>query len=497
LDQVIHFLRAFVQSFRNLLPVLGVVALFQWLVIGVWPEGAGAVLAGLFLVALGIALFLRGLELSVFPIGRNIADAFVAKGMLSWLLIFGFCLGAATVIAEPALIALAQKAEIVSEGRIGAWTLRLLVAASVGTAIVLGILRSILKHSVLWYVLGGYLLLIPVTYLTPPEITGLAFDAGAVSVNMVTVPLVVALGMGLMASLKGRSVLSEGFGLAALAVMAPRLSVQFYGIVVYASDPTVLDGYESGVRLGAVQVESGPLSALLTDVLSMMANLAPVVLVVLVFQFLVIRQPMLHPRRLIGGTLLLLFGLFAFSEGLTSGLFPIGEHLASGLAYAGGGAYLLVFVFLLGFAVTLVEPALMAVIRHAAHLDPVRIHPPVVRGLVALGVGLGLVIGALRFTYGWSLDHVFAGSLVLLAVLAVLAPRDLVAFCFDLGGIATSDVTVPVIAALGVGLAMATGGGDVMTEGFGLVALASLYVIITVLLYAIVMQRIQAHGEMS
>jgi hypothetical protein len=495
LDQIRQLLQVFARSFLNLLPVIGVVALFQWLVMREWPEGAWAVLAGLVLVAVGIALFLRGLALSVFPLGRNIADAFVQRGMLVWLLIFGFCLGAATVIAEPALIAVAHKAEMVSEGRVGAWPLRLLVAASVGAVIALGLLRAVLNHPVLWYVLAGYLLLIPVTYLTPAEITGLAFDAGAVSVNMVTVPLITALGMGLMAALRGRSVLSEGFGLAALAVMAPRLTVQLYGIVVYAAEPGSLAAYASGAGLELVQAPSAALRDIATDVLAILANLVPVVAVILLFQFAVIRRALLHPRRLAGGFALLLLGLFAFIEGLHTGLFPIGEYLASGLSRPAGGFYLLVFVFLLGFAVTLLEPALMAVIRQAAHLDPGRLRPPLIRTLVALGVGLGLLLGALRLMSGWPLDHVIAGTLAVLAVLAVLAPRDLVGFAFDLGGIATSDVTVPVITALGVGLAVALGSDDVMLEGFGLVALASLCVIVTVLLYAIVVQRMNSHGE--
>lgn len=495
MDQIRQLLRAFTHSFRNLLPIIGVVALFQLLVMREWPEGAWTVFAGLLLVAAGIALFLRGLELSVFPLGRNIADAFVQRGMLYWLLLFGFCLGAAAVIAEPALIAVARKAEAVSDGRIGAWPLRLLVAASVGAVIALGILRAVLKHSILWYVAGGYLLLIPVTYLTPAGITGLAFDTGAVSINIVTVPLITALGMGVTGALRGRSVLSEGFGLAALAVMAPRLTVQLYGIVVYAADPGGLAAHAPGSLFVPAQAPAGSLGVPATDLLAIMATLIPVIAVILVFQFAVIRHPLLHPRRLAGGFVLLLLGLLAFTEGLQAGLFPIGEHLAAGISRPGGGLYLPLFVILLGFAATLLEPALMAVIRQAGHLDPGRLNPPLIRALVALGVGLGLLLGALRLINGWSLDHVLAATLALLAALALLTPRDLLGLAFDLGGIATSDVTVPVITALGVALALALGSDDVIAEGFGLVALASLYVIVTVLLYAIVVERMRRHGE--
>jgi hypothetical protein len=481
--------QATLRAGRNLLPLLLVVALYQLLVARQMPEQIGLVLVGLALVAAGIGLFLRGLEMGVFPIGRALAQAFVERGSLPRLLAFGFCLGFATVIAEPALIAVAAKAEMVSEGRVDAWVLRLLVAASVGLAIAVGILRAVLRQPIHWYLGGGYLLLVLVTYLTPAEITGLAYDAGAVSVNMVTVPLVAAIGVGLMASLRGHRALADGFGLIALAVMAPRITVQLYGIVIYAAEPTALAGFgpQGAATLPALNGAgtSAALATVLADILSIMANLLPILAVILVFQFLVLRRPLLHGQRLAGGFLLLLLGLFAFTEGLRLGLFPIGEQLAVGLSAPGGAGYLYLFVFLLGFAATLVEPALIAVVQRAGAMDPARLKPPLIRGLVAVGVGVGLLVGALRISAGLPLDHVLVITVALVVLLTLLAPRDIRGFAFDLGGIATSDVTVPVIAALGVGLAVALGSENVLLDGFGLVALASLSPIAAVMLYGI------------
>jgi hypothetical protein len=489
MNELHALLHGFFKAGRNLLPVIAVVVLFQLLVLREVPSGIMPALAGLALVAVGIGLFLRGLELSVFPLGRNLSHAFTAKGSLSWLLAFGFLLGFAAVVAEPALIAVAHKAQTVSDGQVHAWVLRLVVAGSVGAVIALGILRAVLNHPVHWYLLGGYLLLVPITYLTPPEVTGLAYDVGAVSSNMVTVPLIAALGVGLMASLRGRSPLADGFGLIALAVLAPRIAVQLYGIVIHAIEPSALAGYapaeSAPMFVPEDRSDSGTPSLLINDLLRILGNLLPIIAVILVFQVLVIRRPLSHGHRLAGGFVLLLAGLFAFTEGLHLGLFPIGQHLATGLAGPGAGIYLYLFVFLLGFATTLVEPALIAVAKQAGALAPDRLHPPLIRTLVALGVGLGLVVGALRITIGWPLEHVLVLTLFGLMLLTLHAPRDLVGFAFDLGGIATSDVTVPVIAALGVGLAVALDSENVLLDGFGLVALASLYPIVVMLLYAI------------
>ena len=208
-------------AFRNLLPIIAVVAFFQFAVIQELPAGWVSITVGLGIVVLGVAMFLQGLELGIFPIGKNLANQLAKRGSLSLLMLFGFSLGFAAVIAEPALIAVAQQAEIISEGRVDALTLRLLVATSVGLVIALGIVRIVLGHSLQWYMIIGYLVVVLVTFFAPEEIVGLAYDSGGVTTNIVTVPLIAALGLGLAASIRGRSGLIHGFGLVALADDGP------------------------------------------------------------------------------------------------------------------------------------------------------------------------------------------------------------------------------------------------------------------------------------
>jgi Na+/phosphate symporter len=123
-----QFLDTLVHSLRNLLPIVIVVGVFQFLILQQVPEGLGSMVLGLGIVVLGVALFLQGLEMGVFPIGKSLSDEFAAKGSLPWLMIFGFFMGFSAVIAEPALIAVAEQAETISEGRIDPLILRLLVA---------------------------------------------------------------------------------------------------------------------------------------------------------------------------------------------------------------------------------------------------------------------------------------------------------------------------------------------------------------------------------
>jgi hypothetical protein len=223
-----------INSFKDLLPIVFVVAFFQTFIIGSMPENLTSILIGLFIVAIGLALFIRGLELGIFPIGENLATDFAKKGSVFWLLTFAFTVGFATTIAEPALLAIAQKAQAISDGRIDAYHLRLTVAFSVGFAITIGTLRILLGHPIQYYIIAGYILVVVVTFFTPKEIIGLAYDSGGVTTSTVTVPLVAALGIGLASSIKGRNPAIDGFGLIAFASLTPMIFVQVYGIIVYS-----------------------------------------------------------------------------------------------------------------------------------------------------------------------------------------------------------------------------------------------------------------------
>ncbi|WP_425237891.1 DUF1538 family protein [Ulvibacterium sp.] len=225
----------------DLIPIIVVVVFFQTAVIQQpFPE-IGEVIIGILFVIIGLMLFIEGLEIGLFPIGEAMAYALAKKGSLFWLLIFSFALGFSTTIAEPALIAVAKEASIISSDagliennqkimKTYAFGLRLAVAISVGLAIVIGVLR-ILKGWPLYYlIIGGYVLVMLMTIIAPEEIIGLAYDAGGVTTSTITVPLVTALGVGLATVIKGRSPLLDGFGLIAFASLLPMVFVMAYGL---------------------------------------------------------------------------------------------------------------------------------------------------------------------------------------------------------------------------------------------------------------------------
>jgi len=228
---------------RDLLPIIVVVAFFQIVVLRQPFPNLEAILVGLILVTIGLALFLRGLEMALFPIGETMAEAFARKGSLAWLLLFAFALGFGTTVAEPALIAVAGEAakaaaeaglmtrEEASLARY-ATGLRLTVAVAVGIALVVGVLRILKGWPIHWVIMGGYVVVVLLTTVAPREIVGVAYDSGGVTTSTVTVPLVAALGVGLATVIKGRNPLIDGFGLVALASLTPMIFVMIYGMVV-------------------------------------------------------------------------------------------------------------------------------------------------------------------------------------------------------------------------------------------------------------------------
>lgn len=479
------FLHQLLHALKNLLPIVLVVLLFQLAIFQTLPANPLSILIGLFVVAIGIALFLLGLELSIFPVGKNLANQFARKGSLPLLLCFGFAIGFAAVIAEPALIAVAEQAQQISEGRVDGLTLRLIVASSVGLVMALGVLRIILGWPIHWLMIGGYIIVLTVTFFAPAEIVGLAYDSGGVTTNIVTVPLIAALGLGLASSIKGRNPLTDGFGLVALAVMVPMISVQLYGIWVYQ--------FSTAATVVMAEASSSSMHWLLKaiiDLATMIKDILPMILVVLVFQYLILRRPLANPLKVTLGFVMVLFGLYAFVLGLKLGLFPVGTMMAEQLINRGMNSLILLFAFMIGFATTMAEPALIAIGQQAEEAAHGKLKGSVIRLIVALGVAIGITVGVYRIISGDSIHYYIMAGYALVVLLTAFAPRYIIALAFDLGGVTTSEVTVPLVTALGIGLASSIEGRNVLIDGFGLIAFASIFPIITVMLYAITVEHL-------
>ncbi len=227
-------------------------------------------------------------------------------------------------------------------------------------------------------------------------------------------------------------------------------------------------------------------------------DLLPIVAVITFFQLVVLRQPIPNLTGLLTGALLVVIGLTLFVHGLKTGLFPLGETMAHGFARRGSISWLLAFAFALGFGTTVAEPALIAIANEAARVaavggmiaDTPASATDYANGLrltVALSVGLAIAVGVLRIIRGWPLHYLIAGGYIGVVIMTAYAPPEIIGIAYDSGGVTTSTITVPLVTALGVGLSTSIHGRNPLTDGFGLIAFASLTPMIFVMGYGMLL----------
>ncbi len=493
-------LRSFFQllreSFRDLLPIILVIIFFQLVVIQSVPENWLATTIGLGIVGVGLAIFLLGLEVGIFPVGEKLASDFAHKGSTFWIILFGFLIGFGTTIAEPALYVIAVKAASISSGRIDSDILRLVVALSVGFAIVLGVWRIIKGHPIHYYIIAGYILVVGTTAFAPHEIVGLAYDLGGVTTSTVTVPLVAALGIGLASTIKGRNPILDGFGLIAFASLTPMIFVQIYGIAVYqlidvqiTTAPIIAQVAEATSGIPEMSLVS-----IIFGLLNVIKDVIPILAVIFFFQYVIIKKPIENLKTVLIGFVLVIIGLDAFIVGLEMGLFSLGETMAMELTRSDSRTVIYLFSFAIGFSTTMAEPALSAIARKAKEISDGRINDFVLRIFVAFGVAIGIAMGAFRIVDGGHIVYYIIAGYMFVIALTFIAPKYIIPIAYDSGGVTTSTVTVPLVAALGLGLATNIPGRDPLIDGFGLIAFASLFPMITVMLYGVITEKIGVKG---
>jgi len=242
---------------------------------------------------------------------------------------------------------------------------------------------------------------------------------------------------------------------------------------------------------------NSPFIALFRSMVSSLRDLLPIILVIGFFQLFVLQQPMPNMVDLLVGTFFVVLGLTFFVYGLEMGLFPIGESMAFAFAIKGSLVWLLAFAFALGFGTTVAEPALISVAGEASKVaaaagaivnttESMQSYADGLRLTVAFSVGFAIVLGVFRIIKGWPIHWFIIGGYILVVIMTAFAPEEIIGIAYDSGGVTTSTITVPLVTALGVGLAASIKGRNPMIDGFGLIAFASLTPMIFVMAYGMV-----------
>jgi len=498
----------FMEQVKAVVPLALYLALFQVLILRQLIDDSWLVTGGLFAVIIGLMFFMEGLKLGLMPFGELIGQTLPRKSPLPLVLFITLLLGIGVTFAEPAIGALKTAGQNVSPEQapylwalLNQWTtaLVLVIGASVGLAAVLGTLRFLHGWSLKPLI---YASLVPVLGLTlyasadPQLVTvlGLAWDAGAVTTGPVTVPLVLALGIGIAAAAGRADSGLSGFGIVTLASLFPIIGVLLLTFYV-ATTATPAEIAAAAANAGAVTQDLAwyARSPGLEVVLGIRAIL-PLVLFLLLILKLVLKETLPRPREMMLGIALTVIGMCLFNLGLTYGLSALGGSAGSlvpaafmeipGAAgsplyrYAVGISITLVFALILGFGATIAEPALNALGVTAEQLTNGFFKKRTLILAVSAGVACGIALGVAKLVFDLPLVWLIVPLYLLAALLTMISSEAFVNVAWDSAGVTTGPITVPLVLAMGLGLGNATHA----VEGFGILCLASIGPIISVLL---------------
>jgi hypothetical protein len=506
----------FMDQLKAVGPLAVYLAIFQWLVLNESVQNSSMIGVGLFAVIVGLMLFMEGLKLGLMPFGEIIGNVLPRKAVLPVVLGIAFLLGVGVTFAEPAIGALQAAGKIVDVQKapilFSLLTDRapitvIIVGIGVGIAAVLGTMRFIYCWSLKPLI---YYSLIPTMILTgylffDPEISkiiGLAWDCGAVTTGPVTVPLVLALGIGVASAVgTGGSTLS-GFGIVTLASVFPILGVLLFGTYVgLTTSPDqiiaaaqALAAAQEGITPGWWEVSPG------IDVVLGVRAIVPLVLFLLFVLMVVLREKLPQAGIIRYGIFLAVVGMCIFNVGLTYGLSELGAQSGGFVpgsfariegmvnsplyGYAIGVTIAFLFAFLLGFGATLAEPALNALGTTVETLTAGAFKKSLLMYSVAFGVALGIAIGVLKIVFQIPLTYLIIPGYIITLVLTVFSTEEFTNIAWDSAGVTTGPVTVPLVLSMGLGFGKAVG----VVEGFGILACASFCPIMAVLASGIYIQ---------
>ncbi|MCX7958838.1 MAG: DUF1538 domain-containing protein [Deltaproteobacteria bacterium] len=489
------------------IPLVIYLALFQIIFLRQTIEDALTITLGIAAVITGLMFFMEGLLKGLMPFGELLGNKLPQKSRLPTLMLITFLLGVGVTYAEPAIGALKTAGSIVDIKK-AAYLYMMLnqfgdilpvaVGIGVGIAAVLGTLRFLKGWSLKSLI---YITLIPTIGLTILTVLneqlkstiGLAWDCGAVTTGPVTVPLVLALGIGIASSGgKGESSLS-GFGIVTLASLFPIISVLLFANIIYYVYPVDINNLSAVIATDTTAETSFLSKTPYLEILLGIRATVPLILFLIIVLRFILREKLRNPLYITYGIVLLILGMIIFNIGLTYGLSNLGNQ-SGGLvpaafsklesveksplySYSLGIIIALLFAFCLGFGATLAEPALNSLGYTVENLTNGIFKKSMLMYSVSLGVGIGIMLGILKITFDIPLHYLllplyFAGFL-----LTIFSSEEYVNVAWDSAGVTTGPVTVPLVLAMGLGIGAQVG----VVEGFGILAMASVYPILAVL----------------
>lgn len=469
------------ESLSAVLPITGIVLLISIFLVPMELGSLVMFVTGAVMLILGMGLFQLGAEMAMTPIGEGIGVQISRTRKVLMILLMGFVMGAIITISEPDLQVLAQQVPSVPNR-----VLILTVAVGVGIFLALAILRIKFQIDLSKLLIVLYLLLICASFLVPKEFLAVAFDSGGVTTGPMTVPFIMAMGIGLASRRTDKNSASDSFGLVALSSIGPILAVLILGCFYRPTEAaySLGDVAEVATTRDVVKVFGTSIPAYAREVL---VSLFPIVLVFLIFQMFTRRYHRRQLKRIVVGLVYTYAGLVLFLCGVNVGFAPVGSFLGQELASLMFNWILIPIGMLIGYYIVKAEPAIQVLNHQVENVTDGAVSVKAMNRCMSLGVAISVGLAMMRVLTGLPIQWIILPGCLIALVLSRFVPKIFVGIAFDSGGVASGPMTSTFLLPLSIGTCQALG-GNLMTDAFGVVALVALTPLIAIQIMGIVYQ---------
>ncbi|MBR5528092.1 MAG: DUF1538 domain-containing protein [Clostridia bacterium] len=476
------------ESLSAVLPITGIMLFVSIFLVPMELGTMVMFLMGAVMLILGMGFFQLGAEMAMTPIGEGIGVQISKTKKVIAVLLIGFIMGVIITVSEPDLQVLAEQVPSVPN-----LTLILTVAVGVGIFLAVAILRIKFAVSLSKLLIVLYIALIGVSFLVPREFLAVAFDSGGVTTGPMTVPFIMALGVGLASVRSDKDSASDSFGLVALSSIGPILAVLILGCFFKPTEATYSMGHVANVTTtrDVVKVFAGELPDFAMEVL---ISLLPIIAVFILFQLLTHRFYKRQVRRIIVGVIYTYIGLVLFLCGVNVGFGPVGAFLGEELASLTYNWVLVPLGMVIGYYIVKAEPAIQVLNHQVENVTDGAVSVKAMNRAMSLGVAVSIGLALLRVLCGIPIYLIIIPGYIIALVMSLFVPKIFVGIAFDSGGVASGPMTSTFLLPLSIGTCRAVG-GDLMTDAFGVVALVALTPLIAIqsmgLIYKLKANRIE------
>ncbi len=470
------------ESLRSVLPITGIVILLCFTVAAVPNNAMMAFITGSVMLILGMGLFTLGSEMSMVPLGEAVGKEITKSKKVPIIVVVSFLIGVIITVAEPDLQVLANQVPSIPNAVI-IWS----VALGVGIFLVIALLRILLGIPLAYLLVGFYIVVFGLAFFVAPDFWAVAFDSGGVTTGPMTVPFIMALGVGVSSVRNDKHAANDSFGLVALCSVGPILTVLVLGLLYSTNGntyvPAAMPDAADTVEMWSLYAHSLPHYARET-----FSALAPIAAFFVLFQLLTRRLQRKEILSMSVGLVYTFLGLVLFLTGVNVGFMPVGSYLGKCLALLEQNWVIIPIAMVIGYFIVSAEPAVHVLNRQVEEITSGAIPASAMKRALSVGVSTSLALAMLRVLTGISIMWILIPGYALSILLSFRVPKIFTSIAFDSGGVASGPMTATFLLPFATG-ACAAIGGNVVTDAFGVVAMVAMTPLVTIQLLGVVYQQ--------